>query len=390
MERFLPQEEYALRISRAQEALAAAGFDGLLASANATVYYLTGHVLCGFIYVPAEGTPIWFVRRPKGLQRDDVVYIKKPEQIPGLLAERGLKMPSRLGLELGRMSYDEALRLFKAFPGAETEDCSGLLSGLRAVKTEWELGRIRTSGIHHAAAYSRIHSVFRTGMTDYELQVEMERILRLEGCLGQFRIAGESMELFMGNVLAGENADAASPYDFALGGAGMDSSLPVGCDGTVIRPGTTVMLDMNGNFTGYMTDMTRSYRMGKVPAEVEKAHQLSIDIHAALRNFIRPGVAAKDAYNLAAKMVDEAGLLANFMGHSQQAGFIGHGLGIEINEWPVLAPRSRQVFEKGNVIAIEPKFVFPGVGAVGIENTYAVGDDALECLTNLPEELDDL
>ena len=76
-----------------------------------------------------------------------------------------------------------------------------------------------------------------------------------------------------------------------------------------------------------------------------------------------------------------------FMGHKQKAGFVGHGIGIEINEGPVLAPRSKDVLEAGNVIAIEPKFVIPGVGAVGIENSYVVSEDGLVRLTHAPEEI---
>ena len=89
-------------------------------------------------------------------------------------------------------------------------------------------------------------------------------------------------------------------------------------------------------------------------------------------------------------MTKEAGLEAYFMGCKQQAGYIGHGVGIEINESPVLAPRSRDVLEEGNVIALEPKFVIPGVGAVGIESTYVVTNDGFECITNYPEEIAEL
>ena len=76
------------------------------------------------------------------------------------------------------------------------------------------------------------------------------------------------------------------------------------------------------------------------------------------------------------------------MGHRQHAGFVGHGVGIEINELPVIAPRSRDILAAGNVIALEPKFVIPGVGAVGIENTYRVTDSGpMERLTDAPEEI---
>ena len=95
-------------------------------------------------------------------------------------------------------------------------------------------------------------------------------------------------------------------------------------------------------------------------------------------------------YETAMQMVKDAALEDYFMGHKQKAGFIGHGVGIEINELPVVAPRSKDVLAEGNVIALEPKFVIPGVGAVGIENTYVVRQNGLECITNYPEEISEL
>ena len=192
----------------------------------------------------------------------------------------------------------------------------------------------------------------------------------------------------MGNLLVGENADNPSPYDFAMGGAGMDPSLPVGADGTIIKPGVSVMVDVNGNFTGYMTDMTRCYAVEPLPERAARAHQLSIDICAELARMGRPGVEAKALYNRALEMATETGFAESFMGHRQHAGFVGHGVGIEINELPVIAPRSRDILAAGNVIALEPKFVIPGVGAVGIENTYRVTDSGpMERLTDAPEEI---
>ena len=86
-------------------------------------------------------------------------------------------------------------------------------------------------------------------------------------------------------------------------------------------------------------------------------------------------------------MVRRNGLADYFMGTGQQAGFVGHGVGLEINEPPVLAPRSKEILQPGMAIAIEPKFVLPGIGAVGIENTYIVRDGGLEKITVCEEEL---
>ena len=196
------------------------------------------------------------------------------------------------------------------------------------------------------------------------------------------------MELFMGNVLVGENADTPSPYDFAMGGAGMDPSLPVGANGTLIRPGLSVMVDVNGNYTGYMTDMTRCFSVDTLPERALVAHQLSIDICDRLADMGRPGVEARALYEEAVSMARNAGFEDEFMGHNYHAGFVGHGVGIEINELPVIAPRSKSVLETGNVIALEPKFVIPGVGAVGIEDTYIVCDGApMQRVTDAPRNV---
>ena len=378
--------EMALRNRRIADRLKSQGIDAILVSENANLYYTSGRVFCGFTYITADGSVTYFVRRPVGLSGDNVRYIRKPEQIAEMLPA----MPATIALELDTTPYSTVERLRKIFGDAQVANGSDVLRRCRAVKTPYEIARLNESGVHHTMAYSRIPRIYRGGMTDVELQVEIERVLRNEGCLGQFRIAGGSMELFMGNLLTGDNADNPSPYDFAMGGAGLDLSLPVGCNGSAISPGHTVMVDMCGNFTGYMTDMTRVFYVGRLDETAAKAHQLSIDIHHRLAKEFHAGCEAKRMYEVAMEMVTAAGMDDYFMGHTQKAGFIGHGVGIEVNELPVLAPRSRDVLEEGNVIAIEPKFVIPHVGAVGIENTYVVRNDRLECITNAPEEITEL
>ena len=380
------REEMALRISRIANRMKTQGIDAILVSDNANLYYTSGRVFSGYTYITADGVATYFVRRPVGLQGENVKYIRKPEQIAEMLKEK----PAVLGLELDVTPYGIVERLMKVFAGAKIANGSVIMRQARAVKTDFEIEKIRESGVHHDMAYSRIPRIYKGGMTDVELQVEIERVLRNEGCLGLFRVSGGSMELFMGNLLTGDNADNPTPYDFAMGGAGLDASLPVGCNGSEIVPGSTVMVDMCGNFTGYMTDMTRVFYVGRLDDMARKAHELSIAIHYRLAKEFHAGCEAKKMYEVAVAMVEEAGLSDYFMGHTQKAGFIGHGVGIEVNELPVLAPRSRDVLEEGNVIAIEPKFVIPHVGAVGIENTYLVRKDGLECLTKSPEDISEL
>ena len=383
----LQSEEQALRLEKVRGIMNEKKIDALLISDNANKYYLTGRVFSGYIYLPLKGEPIYFVKRPVTMKGDGVVSIRKPEQIAESI---GMVPPATIGLELATASYSKVERLLRIFPQSELADASMVMSAARAVKTAEELEKIRISGIKQDHVYRKIPTLYREGMTDVELQVEIERESRLEGCLGQFRINGDDMELYMGNILVGDNADVPTPYDFAMGGEGMDPSLPVGCNGTVIKPGNSVMVDVNGNYTGYMTDMTRTYYVEEIGDLARKAHECSIAICRRLAELGRPGTEAKALYGEAEKMAREAGLHEYFMGHRQKAGFVGHGVGIEINELPVIAPRSRDILQENNVIALEPKFVIPKTGAVGIENTYVVTPDGLKPLTNTPEGLTSL
>lgn len=382
----LPEEEIVLRHGKVKALMKRQGIDFALIADNATIYYLTGRVYAGFVGLYAdENIPAqYFVRRPVGLTGEGLTYIRKPEDIPALLLTDKIES---VGLEFDCQAYSSCLRLMKVFAGKNPVNVSGVIRKVRSVKTAFELGLLRRSGIIHTNVYERIPSLYQDGMTDLEFQIEIERESRLKGCLGQFRISGGSMELFMANILVGDNADNPTPYDFAMGGAGQDPSLPVGANGTVLKSGVSVMVDCNGNYTGYMTDMTRVFSIGKLTDLAYKAHECSIHICRVLEEQGKPGIEAKELYNKAVEIAEASGLSDYFMGHKQKAGFVGHGIGIEINEGPVLAPRSKDVLESGNVIAIEPKFVIPGVGAVGIENSYVVSEDGLVRLTHAPEEI---
>jgi Xaa-Pro aminopeptidase len=227
-------------------------------------------------------------------------------------------------------------------------------------------------------------------MTDIELQIEIEKLMRLHGSHGLFRSYGDNMDIYMGSLLTGENAEVPSPFDFAMGGAGTSPILPLGAAGNKIEEGQTIMVDMAGNYTPWMTDMTRVFSAGKTSDIAYRAHQVSIDIHNHIMDMAGPGVKCSVLYEIAMERVVEANLEACFMGTMQQAKFVGHGVGLEINEPPVLTPRSKEVLEPDIVFALEPKFVIPGTGAVGIENTYVVTEGGIEKITILEENIIEL
>ena len=381
------QPELKLRRDKIRSLMALQGIDAALITCNANLIYTYGCVVSGYLYLPLHSPALLFFKRPNNITGEHSFSIRKPEQIVDLLKEKGLPMPAKLMLEGDELPYSEYCRLASLFPETEVVNGTPLIRQARSVKTAIEIEMFRRSGIAHTKAYEQIPSVYRPGMTDRQLSIEIERLMRLEGCLGIFRTFGQSMEIFMGSLLAGDNATAPAPYDFALGGEGLDPSIPIGANGALLQPGQSFMVDMGGNFYGYMGDMSRVFSIGKLPEKAYAAHQTCLDVQAAVIEKAKPGAVCEDLYNTAIDIVTKAGFADYFMGVGQKAKFIGHGIGLEINEAPVLAPRMKQELEPGMVFALEPKIVLPGVGPLGIENSWVVTADGVEKLTLCKEEI---
>lgn len=385
------QPELKLRRDKIRALMAQQGIDAALITYNVNLIYTYGRVVSGYLYLPLNAPARLFIKRPNDIEGEHIHPIRKPEQITGLLKECGLPLPVKLMLEGDELPFTEYNRLAACFPETEVVSCgTALIRQARSIKTPIEIEMFRRSGIAHAKAYEQIPSVYQPGMTDRQLSVEIERLMRLEGCLGIFRVFGQSMEIFMGSLLAGDNAAVPSPYDFALGGKGLDPSLPGGVSGTLLQAGQCFMVDMGGNFYGYMGDMSRVFSIGKLPEQAYAAHQTCLEIQEEIVAMAKPGTVCEDMYNKAIEIVTKAGFADYFMGVDQKAKFIGHGIGLEINEMPVLAPRMKQELEPGMVFALEPKIVLPGIGPVGIENSWAVTTDGLEKLTLCKEEIIEL
>ncbi|MDR1864025.1 MAG: Xaa-Pro peptidase family protein [Bacteroidales bacterium] len=379
--------ELSIRREKIRREMRAAGADACLITSNVNLFYAAGQVLMGYLYISASHPPLVFVRRPTGLSGEHIVYVRKPEEMAEILTQRGFPHPACLMLEGDTITHGEWLRYGAVFSGAELINGTPAIRRARSVKTEYEINLMRQSGKIHAAVYGKIPALYRVGMTDVELSVEIEREMRLAGSYGIFRVFGQSMEIFMGSVLVGDNAGEPSPYDFGLGGKGQHPSIPVGANYTVLREGMSVMVDMGGNFTGYLTDMTRTYSIGKLSEKACFAHQTALSIQDELVKMARPGVIGEEMYDKALEMAKKSGLSDCFMGVRQQARFVGHGVGVEINEPPVLGARSKTPLEAGMILAIEPKFVIEGTGAVGIENTFLVTKSGGEKLTLMDDQI---
>lgn len=379
--------DIALRIERLQELMREQGIQALVASSNVALLYLFGEVYSGLAYIPQEGEAKHLIRRPQTFgDGSNIHYIRKIEELSQVIDTTVLQS---VALELDEVVASEVERQAKIFPGARITNATSLLRTVRMVKTPYEIEQIRVGCQKHMEVYRKVKSVYRKGLTDIDLQIEIERLMRLGGSVGLFRCFGAAMEFHMGSLLAGDNAATPSPYDFAMGGAGTNA-LPLGANGTKLTEGISIMLDMGGSYGTYLSDITRTFSIGRLSDEAYRLHELSRRMHREIMGIARPGTTCAELYTRCLELAEKEGAKQYFMGIGQQAQFVGHGLGLQINELPVLTGRSKDILTEGMVIAFEPKFVLPHIGAVGVENTYLITATGVENLSPLEEEIIDL
>lgn len=389
---YVPAAELAARIGKLQEQLGRAGLDGALIVENTSLYYFSGTVPSGCLYIPQEGEPLLLVRKDLERARQEtalsqVLPLESLRGLPAVLQDYGHR-PKRLGLELDVLPVKDYFRYQKLFGDqVEMEDISSLTRLIRSVKSAYEISLIKKSGLVHGEVFAAVPGLIREGMTDLELSARFEYEARRRGHYGFTRFRGLNLELFIGQVLVGPEAAVPSCYDTPLSGRGLSPLYPQGPCGAVITPGTVISVDAMGNYTGYMVDQTRMYCLGKPPAQLEKAFQVALAVQRMVEERVKPGVNGAEIYEEAVRIARQAGLADHFMGWGKPVTFIGHGVGLEINEWPVIAKGVEVTLAEGHVLAVEPKFVFPGLGVAGIENTYLVTATGVEKLTVSPDEL---
>lgn len=383
-----PGRESSDRLDRFRERLSASGLDGALLVSATDVFYFAGTRQNAALWVPARGEPRLLVR--KSLERaaaESAIASVSPFPRSGELAGV-VEGARRIGF-----TFDVAPAALlgvwsRALPHAEFVDVTPSLLALRSVKSPWERERMRAAAQMLCDVFGRVPEFLVGGMREIDLAAEIEVRLRRAGNEGNPRLRGFNQELFMGLALAGPSSTRPGGFDGPVTGRGLSPASPLGASTDPIPRDVPVLLDYTAMKDGYGTDLTRIAVLGALPQPVEAAFDVALEIQGEVVRGLKPGALPSDLWSLATGIAERSGLGRCFMGpEGAQARFVGHGVGLELDEWPVLAPGFVEPLVEGQVVAVEPKFVLPGLGAVGIENTWVVGAGGGERLTEMSDEI---
>ncbi len=317
-----------------------------------------------------------------------VVPLTSPKKLLGLLGEHGYAVPVTLGMELDVLPTNMYFNYQRLFDKLRLIDISHPIRLVRAVKSAYELERIREASRLADEVSSLIPSLLREGMTELELAGQVEAEARKRGHQGIMRMRLWGSELFFGHLMSGPAAAVPSYLSSPTGGAGAGPAVGQGSSFRKIRRHEPILVDYVFAYQGYMSDHTRIFSLGELPEDLVAAHQAMLEVQSLIKDRARPGVKAGDLYELALKKTTELGYGDFFMGGGpDRVRFVGHGIGTEVDEYPFLARGQDLELEAGMTIALEPKLVIPGKGVVGIENTHVVTSNGLEQLTVYGEDI---
>lgn len=384
----IPKAELHRRIKALQRGMESEAVDGALIVQNADLFYFTGTVQQAYLFIPSAGDPLFFVR--KNMERvrqesalDYIIPLHSLRDLPKQLADHGYERIHRLGMELDVLPVNQYFLYKNALNPEEIIDIWPLIKIVRAIKSEYEIGIMREAAILSDFMIETCRNNLREGLTDIELAAVVEGAARARGHHGFVRTRSFNQEVYWGHLISGPDAAEISCVDGTTGGRGLSNAFPQGSGWRTIGRHEPIIVDLCAVMYGYHIDQTRTLSIGALSDKLDKAYNVALEIEHELGTIISPDVTVGELYEKAKHMAESHQLGEHFMGYGKQRiGYCGHGVGLELDEFPVIIKGGKTFLSPGMVIAVEPKFHFPGEGVVGVEDTFVIIDEGSEKLTH--------
>lgn len=388
-----PAAEIERRLAGLRSGMAELGMDGILIYEKMDRFYFSGTTQDGLLFVPLEEAPVLLVRREETRARlesplEHILGMGSVKEVPLRIKEHQGALPRKLGLELDVLPARDYLWFRELFPGSALADASRIIRSMRMIKSPYEIDLIKQAGNIGKSLYERGMRILREGMTEIGFAGLLEAAAKEWAHEGLLRVRSINYEAYTWHVLSGVNGAIVSQSDSPMGGLGLSPAFPVGASLKIMERGEPILVDFGTCYQGYQADETRMFCIGEMPKKFTEAYGACREIHDFALDEIKPGADCEEIFGKTLRLAERLGYKESYLGPpGLQTRFIGHGLGLQLNEMPFLAEGHSYPLEEGMVVAVEPKMVFPGEGCVGIENTVAVSRRGCDVLTPADQEI---
>jgi Xaa-Pro aminopeptidase len=352
------------------------GWEMTVVFSKINLYYFTGTMQEGVLFIPKSDEAVLWVRRSYERAVDESLFPSiKPMESYRDAAETMKNLPETVYLEKEIVPIAMLQRFQKYFPFSVIESADLQIGAVRSVKSRYELALMEQSGkIHERVTEELVPAMLHEGMSELEFFCDLYTAMMNEGHHGVARFGMFDTETILGQIAFGESSIYPTCFNGPGGNYGMSPAVPImGSRNRKLRKGDLVFVDTGCGVEGYHTDKTMTYMFGApLPDEGIKIHLQCVDIQNNIAAMLKPGAIPSVVYNDILKELSPV-FLENFMGFgTRKVKFLGHGIGLTIDELPVIANGFDEPIREGMVFAIEPKKGIPHIGMVGIENTFIV------------------
>lgn len=381
-----PRSEIHQRIEALQSQMGE--MDGALLFHAVDMCYFSGTAQDGLVYVPRDGDPVVMIKR--SLERaaeESPLDVRPLRNMRNLKSDLGIPNGAAIGLEMDVLPCSFYFKIDRALENARFVDVAERIKHIRSVKSDFELGLMRESARILEAGFSSVPDFLKEGMREVDLICRLETVMRSMGHQGSLRFRRFNSIVPLGHVMSGPAAACPSFLASPTGGKGTSLIFPQGAGYSRIKRNEPVFVDMVGIYNGYISDATRIFSLGPIEPELEEAYQAACQIEEHLAREMSAGKTGRELYQLS----EAAGADLGYQDHlggppGSKCGFVGHGVGLELDEYPVIGPLDHEL-QSNMTIAIEPKIIYPDKGVLGIEDTFLTSSGAAESLTHMPREI---
>ncbi|WP_019152987.1 M24 family metallopeptidase [Robertmurraya massiliosenegalensis] len=384
------------RVRKLQERLRKSDITAALIMYSRDLYYYTGTAQPSNLWVPADGNPVLFTRRAHEMAKE-ATWIKQLipansfKEMLQALAELGIspQTGSTIGVQDDVLPTNIGLSVRKNLIDFKLVNVSKHIKKQRLVKEKIEVEAIKQSIELWKKGHQAILHSLRAGVTEYELSASMEYAARSNGGDGLVWFRRWDAVLPGGGIVtSGPNAWEVSGHAMTVTGVGLSETLPWGASSRNIQKGDLIVVDYGICKEGYHADMARTYCLGKPNERQKDLWNHLVELHLSVIEKVRPGVTGEELFLHAEKLAEQKGYLDHFMGVGNNRGsYIGHAIGLELDEDPVLGLGFQEPLPEGAVITLEPKFMIPGFGSVMVEDDILLTSSGHEVLGSLEHDL---
>ncbi len=361
------------------------GWEMAVIFSKINLLYFTGSMPDGMLIIPREKKATLWVRKSfeRTSEESEFSDIRPMQSFRDIAPHYG-SLPKTVYLETEFVPLALYRRLQKYFPFDDHKPLDFQIASTRAVKSELELSYMEQAGaIHQRVLEELVPRMLREGMSEADLGAELYQVMVKEGHQGTTRFAMFDTEVAVAQLGFGENSLYPTNFDGPGGSRGLNAAAPgLGCRERTLKKGDLVFVDMGLGVNGYHSDKTMTYMFGKALSDnVINIHRQCVDIQNRIAEMLKPGAVPEHIYEtiMDGLSVD---FKKDFMGFgNRRVKFLGHGIGLTVDELPVLAVNFKEPLVENMVFAVEPKKGIAGVGMVGTENTFIVTPQGGRCIT---------